>query len=181
MEDNEPRRTISAAPPGGGPGIARATVERVQATRAWRWVGRHWVLPEVRVVAALEDPRERWRHVYPDFDKRPDRGRRALSGAWIAVWGRRGLGGTLLHPFEEGLFLSAMRVRPWCRRWGVAGKLVVRAQSVSKERGSAIWLVVAADNEPAIRLYRSYGFRRTEPPAVVAQDGHVGMRWDPEE
>ena len=152
----------------------------MQCSRAWRWIGERWVIHEVRIVAALEDPQERWRHVYPDFGKRADGGRQALGGAWIAVWGRRGLGGTLLHPFQEGLFLSAMRVRPWARRWGIASKLVERAQTVARERKTPIWLVVAADNEPAIRLYLGYDFQKTDPPKVVSQEGHIGMRWDPD-
>jgi ribosomal protein S18 acetylase RimI-like enzyme len=160
-------------------GKVRELLGGLQGRAAWRRFGRDWVLPRVRIIGALQDPRERWRQIYPDFERRPDRGRQALVGAWIAVWGRLALGGMLLHPFKEGLFLSAMRVKPWCRRWRVGSKLVERAQDLARERRSAIWLIVAADNEAAIRLYEQHGFVRAEPPKVVSQAGHVGMHWDP--
>jgi ribosomal protein S18 acetylase RimI-like enzyme len=179
LGDSERQRFFVDPPHARRRGWVRGLIEGVQAGRLWRGFGRSWVLPRTRVVAALQDPRGRWRQIYGDFEKRPDRGRQALTGAWIAVWGRLALGGMLLHPFQEGLFLSAMRVKPWCRRWGVGGKLVVRAQELARERNTAIWLVVSEDNLPAIRLYERHGFVRTEPPKVVSQRGHTGMRWDP--
>ena len=172
-------------------------MRRVQGAGAWRALGRRMVVPRLEIVEALEDPGERWRDVYEDFAARDDGGRSALRGAWIAVRRRRGLGGVLLHPFdpdrpegggsstcasgaEPALFLSAMRVRGWCRGWGIGGLLVRYAQGMAGRRGAGIWLVVEQGNDPAVRLYLSHGFAVVDPPASVARPGHMGMRWLPE-
>lgn len=163
--------------------MVKTFVRRVQGTGAWRALGRRVVVPRLAVVAALDDPGERWRDVYGDLAARDDGGRSALTGAWIAVGRRRGLGGMLLHPFDHeppALFLSAMRVRGLYRGWGIGGLLVRYAQELATRQDLGIWLVVEQDNDPALRLYRSHGFALADPPASVARKGHIGMYWLPE-
>jgi ribosomal protein S18 acetylase RimI-like enzyme len=58
------------------------------------------------------------------------------------------------------------------RRRGLAGRLLVEAAALARERWAATTLVIVADPEgPAINLYRSLGFAETERQVGLVRGG----------
>ncbi|UCF67489.1 MAG: GNAT family N-acetyltransferase [Acidobacteriota bacterium] len=162
--------------------LAKQLFPRLQRSRLWRAIGRCYVLPRLSIVRALDDPQARWRQVYGDFDRRRAgaaglEAARRLEAAWIAVWGRRALGGMLLAVFEHGLFLSTMRVRPGFRGWGVGRALAAHAVAEGRRLHRDVWLVVRPENTPAISAYEAVGFLVQEPPTPVDRPEHDAYRW----
>ncbi|RMG48683.1 MAG: GNAT family N-acetyltransferase [Acidobacteria bacterium] len=156
----------------------REVLEAVQRTRAWRAAGRP-VRRRVRIVRALDDPAGRWRAVFGDLERDPAR-TGSLAHAYVAVAGPVALGGVIVAPFEQGLFASALRVRPFARGWGIGCRLARHAGDLGMHRGCSVWLVVAEDNRAALAVWRAAGFRPVPPPSPVDRSGHVTFRFSPQ-
>jgi GNAT superfamily N-acetyltransferase len=153
----------------------RRLVRRLQSAGTWRRFGRRVVVPRLRIVSVADEPAAPWRHVYPDIAHRADP-ERALAGVHLALAGRRAVGGMLLHPCEEGLLLSAMRVRPLLRGLGIGALLLDRALAIARAQDRPVVLVVHRDNRPAVHLYRSRGFVPFTSTADWLQPGHLALR-----
>ena len=65
------------------------------------------------------------------------------------------------HAIAEGLYLSHMAVAEAARRRGIGRALLAAASAATLRRGSdSLWLHVEPDNEAAIGLYESAGYKR---------------------
>lgn len=68
---------------------------------------------------------------------------------------------TMEHLYQDpgGAWLLEIFVEPRCRRQGLAGELMKRAEEWARERGARdIWLNVGGGNDKALALYRSQGY-----------------------
>ncbi len=77
---------------------------------------------------------------------------------------KRVVGNLTLIPYhiqrEQTLLIANVAVHPDYRRRGIAYRLTAKALEHARQRGiQATWLHVREENEPAIKLYRSLGFR----------------------
>jgi ribosomal protein S18 acetylase RimI-like enzyme len=79
---------------------------------------------------------------------------------------------------QHAALLIGMYVRPEARRLGAAALLMKAALAAAAERPGVeiVRLTVTEGNEPALRLYRSVGFRAwgTEPDAIRTPTGDKG-------
>ena len=64
-----------------------------------------------------------------------------------------------LKDSHKGL-LRAMYVRPTHRRSGVGRQLVQAVIETARQKIEQVQLAVVSDNQPALRLYQSFGFRQ---------------------
>jgi ribosomal-protein-alanine N-acetyltransferase len=80
----------------------------------------------------------------------------------IAKLGRRLAGYAITCADSRNAELASIAVDPRDRRCGIAKALLDYTQShLRAKRIKTWWLMVATDNEPGIRFYEEYGFRRT--------------------
>ncbi|WBO64242.1 GNAT family N-acetyltransferase [Streptomyces camelliae] len=66
------------------------------------------------------------------------------------------------HPVDHapaGYYLTGVTVDPAWRRRGIGGLLTRRRMDWVRERDSAVWCFIAADNRPSLDLHREFGFR----------------------
>ncbi len=109
--------------------------------------------------------------------------RRVLAGEWGTVFialdaHQRVIGYIGIHPHSEYGHVIGMLVDRNFRGRGVGNALLTQALSWAKNRGlSDVSLLVFPHNEPAIALYRKFGFVQREyyPNDVTRQTGEV---WD---
>jgi len=80
----------------------------------------------------------------------------------IAKLGRRVAGYAITCADSRNAELASIAVDPRDRRRGVAKALLDYTRSqLHAKRIKVWWLMVASDNEPGIRFYEEYGFKRT--------------------
>jgi [ribosomal protein S18]-alanine N-acetyltransferase len=81
---------------------------------------------------------------------------------FIATLGRRPAGYAITCVNWRGAELASIAVDPRDRRRGVAQALLDYTRSHLRAKHIKAWrLMVAVDNEPGIRFYEEYGFKRT--------------------
>ena len=80
----------------------------------------------------------------------------------IAKLGRRITGYAITWADSRTAELASIAVDPRDRRRGIAKALLDYTHShLRAKRIKTWWLMVATDNEPGIRFYEAYGFKRT--------------------
>lgn len=154
--------------------LVKRLVEAAERQRLWRSFGRRHIVPRLEVIRAAGDPLGRWRQVYPDFAAKKHV-ERTLPFVWLAAYGKRALGGLMLHPLGPDLFLHTMRVRRPYRGWGVGGYLLGQVLMVADGQDKAVWLQVLPDNRPALALYRKAGFRERTDRATLVRKGYLTL------
>ena len=71
----------------------------------------------------------------------------------------------------------SLATAPAYRGRGLASRLLRRSSSAARRAGAeSLWLTVRPDNAEAIRLYESFGFRRTRRVPDYYADGVDGLR-----
>ncbi len=158
--------------------LARVLSDLLEGNPLWHAAGRRWFLPRLELLPPGEDHEECWRHVYGDFATRQNL-EQTLEQIWLCRTRSRARGGLILSSIEGGLLLHTMRVlRPY-RGLGVGSWLLRRVLKATDAEGMPIWLQVRPDNRPALRLYRSLGFRPTSPPPRLRREGHLVLHRSP--
>ena len=95
----------------------------------------------------------------------------------VATAGRRLAGYSIACVRRQTAELASIAVLPEYRGRGVATKLLrTTLRKVRRQGATAMWLMVRSDNEPAIRLYRTFGFVRTATVRGYYEDGSSGWR-----
>jgi [ribosomal protein S18]-alanine N-acetyltransferase len=80
----------------------------------------------------------------------------------IAKLGRRIMGYAITCADSRNAELASIAVDPRDRRGGVANALLDHTRShLRAKRIKTWWLMVATENQPGIRFYEAYGFKRT--------------------
>lgn len=102
------------------------------------------------------------------------------QATWLIV-GPDGLAGTVQGLRDEAGFgaIQNLGVTPACRGMGLGAALLAKALRGFRSLGvRRVYLEVTAKNVPAVRLYRSFGFRSFKTiykPIPVAEPAAVGM------
>jgi [ribosomal protein S18]-alanine N-acetyltransferase len=87
------------------------------------------------------------------------------SATWVAEEDGVMAGFTVIDCREELegniAYIQTIEVAPAYRRRGMGAELLRRVDETARAAGAVlIWLHVAAENDPAIRLYRAHGYQR---------------------
>jgi len=96
---------------------------------------------------------------------------------------KRVVGNLTLIPYhiqrEQTLLIANVAVHPDYRRRGIAYRLTAKAIEHARQRGiQATWLHVREENEPAIKLYRSLGFRERARRTTWISNGQTPLSED---
>ena len=128
-------------------------------------------LKQVRLAALAEAPTafgsalaDEARLTDDDWQRRAEHCSSPTSAGWLAMEGARACGIVRGEIDEEDpdVWVESMWVDPAHRRAGIGRMLVEQVLDWARRRGvRGAKLEVTSDNEPAIRLYESLGFRMT--------------------
>ncbi len=101
---------------------------------------------------------------------RGETGRFMPEASFVALDGERLTGAILVTYWMEGAMVAELGVVPARRRQGLGKALLAAASTRLDALGEPRWaLYVTVGNEPAIRLYRSFGFEQAGSATVTAK------------